>query len=482
MTQRPLSPHLGVLTLALVAVVPAPAEACQPVISYLKPSNYELVEQADRVVYAQASGAELRCRTRFELLEALKGELPARELILEGCAAEPGRAVLPLPQESSFSHARGSEYGSCIRMTYELRQRYILLLESTPNGWDLLDLPFTRVNEPVAGPEAPWFRAVTEYARISALEDYELEKRELEALAERASSDGAKALADDIARHFDTVSEAKSYADLRALYDATTDEDRRRRVLFALAERGDLEAKPLFDALLASGRADSPVAFYFEKIGDTGSLESFIAAFLAAKDSGDWWARIAPLGGLLGIADERHVPLVLKVYADAQPGDEARMIEQWFVAHPAPSARRALQKRIRDYDNDYEAAWALAAAGDAHVVKWAILDARTGDEDNSVALRALALSPLDEADNFVRELIAHPDERLVPLVQGYADARHPRMAQRLRDVVDLSEKPKALTAWLWRTLETLREEKRLLEADALMARLPSDALDYFEEE
>jgi hypothetical protein len=49
-------------------------------------------------------------------------------------------------------------------------------------------------------------------------------------------------------------------------------------------------------------------------------------------------------------------------------------------------------------------------------------------------------------------------------------------------LVALPDKPKGLSAWLWRTLGQLQDKKQLADAEALMAKLPADARENFDDE
>jgi hypothetical protein len=478
---------LGLL-FAAIALPSSDSSACSVVTGYLPPSNYELVTTTDRIVLAQATGYAPTCRTAFDVVESIKGDDDATPLVLEGCSQrEEGEArmaeTLPPLIETSFQYARNNG-GSCVAGTFEQGATYLLFLARHEGRWVLRGVPFTRVAEQVSGSDSPWVRAVQQYAQIDALDDYDAEQRALRALAGSSANPAiSPPLAADLADHFARISNQKSYADLLALYEGAEDEDRRTEVLWAWANRGDPEAKPLFDALLAEGRADGPVAGYFEKIDDKGSIEQLAEAFYAARDvEKNWYARFAPLHALLGLADDRHVALVLRVYADAREGDESTTIEEWLALHPSRDAQPALRERTaHGFVKARSATFALAASGDADVAQWAAESASVEGEDRWVALYALASSPLASADAAIGDLIDQHDERLVTLVQGYGNSVSPFRSARLREIVALPGKSKDLDRWLWRTITEMKEAGRLEQADELLAALPAEARFFYDE-
>jgi hypothetical protein len=474
---------LASLSLA-IAVLPAVARACKPVVGFLRPSNYELVKAAERIVLARVIGFEPTCRTTFDVLAPLKGELPAAELSLEGCSMGAETAVPP-DDAASFARARRSD-GACIPVTYEQHQSYVLFLGQEDGAWVVAGPAFTRVNEPVGGSTAPWLRAVERYVDIAGLPDPAAENtalRALQASGARSDDPALRLLSADVTEHFATVSDYKSYAELRQFHDRATDDAQRDRVLWAWANRGDLEARPLFDELLAAGQSHGAVAAYFEKLGDKSTLGRFADAFLAAGNTDkDWWARSAPLGALLALADGSDIDLVLQVYAKATEQHEATMVAEWMALHPDPRLRDALRERIAgNYAQDSAATFALAASGDEAVARWAIDHAGQGGEQQWIALYALARSPLAASDAAIGTLIAQPDDRLLYIVQGYASALHPHAGERLAELVALPHRTRELDYWLWRTLGEMKQAGRLERADELLAALPGDAADFDED-
>lgn len=470
---------------ALLSASPFAGFACSTTVDYLRPSNYELVKAADAILLAMAVSQGRTCSTRFDVMDSLMGSFTGDTLILEGCSGEPDYVVEPV-DETDFRVARGTQHGPCIRGTYEPGQAYLLLLQRRHDVWNVAPYAFSRVNEPVSGQDSPWVQAVARYIEVAELADYKAEQgalHALQAVAKSGTSPGVPiAIAADIQDHFQTVSDFKSHADLLAVYEASDDEMQRNSVLIAWANRGEAEARPIFEALLTSGRTDYPVASYFGNLQEVGTVDRFAEAFLRAdKDGSDWWARQSPLGGLLRIADQRHVDTMLRVYADAHGRSERDAIERWFARHPTPVAADALRERVaRRYREHPSASFALAASGDEDIVRWAIEYASTSAEDLWIALYVIASSPLPEADTFARGLIASPDERLIALVQGYQRPGNPHRGARLEQILDIPGRPRELDAWLQRTLMDLSDEGSLEGVDELLRRLPANAHCFFE--
>ena len=199
------------------------SHACSVVLGYVRPTNYELVKEADAIVLASAVSFERRSDIRggnafgmfkFTVLEHIKGDFKEEFLSVEG-----DKDLRSWGDPNDFSFTK-SDQGPCNPTDYKLKGKYVLFLQNWKGKWSVGGPPFTRVNVLVEATNAPWVKAVRKYARIAAINDYEKEKaalRELKAHALANDEDCPKALIRDIDAHFGKPTPAKSFSDLRAL-------------------------------------------------------------------------------------------------------------------------------------------------------------------------------------------------------------------------------------------------------------------------
>lgn len=224
-----------VALLPIVALIAA-ADACTTVFGYRLPTNYELVKQADAIVLAEVTLLKVEGTRNgisygtftFKVIERIKGKFDRESVTAEG-----DTDLRPWGDPHDFSY-RKPDHGPCNATDYEQGSKYVLFLEKWEGRWLVLGPPFTRINVLVDGPDAPWTQAVRQYARVAALGDYEQEKaalRELHTRAERDEPDCPRALAADIDRHFSKPTWAKSFNDLKTLFEAATN-DRVREDVF----------------------------------------------------------------------------------------------------------------------------------------------------------------------------------------------------------------------------------------------------------
>jgi hypothetical protein len=225
---------------------------CSVVMGYARPTNYELVKEAEAIVLANAVTFEKRGETsrgkafgvfRFKVLEHLKGDCRDEFISVEG-----DENVRSWGDANDFSFTKG-DHGPCNPTDYKLKGTYLLFLHKWKESWVVGGPPFTRVNVLVEVTNAPWTQAVRHYARIARLNDYDKEKAALRELRSRAVANDAgcpKALAGDIDAHFEKPTPAKSFSDLKTLYERTNDPQMREYVLWACSRGKKDEAKNSF--------------------------------------------------------------------------------------------------------------------------------------------------------------------------------------------------------------------------------------------
>jgi hypothetical protein len=428
-------------------------------MGYIRPTNYELVKEAEVIVLANALTFEKKGAThggksfgvfRFKVSESIKGDCKEDFISVEG-----DNNIRSWGDPDDFSFTKG-DHGPCNPTDYELKANYVLFLHKWKDAWFVGGPPFTRVNVLVEGPQAPWTRAVRHYARIAQLNDYDKEKAALHELRSRAlanEADCPKGLAKDIDAHFKKPTPAKSFSDLKVLYERTNDSQTREYVLWACSHGKKDEAKEFFRALLANGQwltYTYPVCSYVAKLKLTGFHDVFAAALRTNRLENE---RRMLLIALSGSAEESETPLMQRVL-ESTDKDEALILADWFVKHPSKeSITRFAEWARKDYIENFQHTIALAGMGDTNVVDWAREFVKRSSKEEWLGYYVFAQSPLPGADVLARQVIQRGDSApLVSLVQGYQDSRRADRLDRIKDIALLKKKSRKLIYWLRRTL------------------------------
>ncbi|MFG6432279.1 hypothetical protein [Roseateles sp. LYH14W] len=468
------------------------AAACSLLPGYLAPSNYDLVKRAEIILLAKAVAYEPREHDlgvfTFTPEETLKGAAPARRFRVEGAP----EIRKPFPSHHFGSLRSWTASGGCNVYDYRVGATYLLFLPHDPKDKVLaLSIqmpPYTRINEEVSGPAAPWVMAVRRYVEVSQLGSYERENaalRALQAQARRASPGSPRALVRDIDTHFASPSAYKSFADLMALYEASEQDlpvGQPRRgaisrddVLWAFANAPHREARPLMLGMIHTGawvRHADAVADFAVHARDAEVAAALLARFALTADK-EQRAAIARVAGLAAAAP--HAELVLQAMREAS-SEEALLFAPWVARHGSPQAIEMLASRVgtayRDSDDQYESALTLANAGDPGVIDWAGHLVGSSHKRAWVGLYAIARSPLPQADLLARRVVREgQEEDLSALLQGYKESANPNRWNRLADVAALPVRPPKVERWLRSTLVDMAEEGDLRAAE-LLHRLP----------
>jgi hypothetical protein len=497
------------LAVTLAHVAAAPARCCSQAPGGLIPSNYELVRGSPAIVLARAVRFQPAPENPgwgdvgFEIEEVVAGDVRAAALSLYGNLQFGGRSP-----DADFSSARpGAFFGGCMAEDYRLGHRYLLFLRQYGRGWRLAGPSFSRVNEEVDGPEAPWVQTVRLYVHVAVLHSYDQEKAALRRLRARAAAGKepkapAAALVADIDRHFATPGDAKSGPDLVALFRKASDDGVRLQAIWALAHAASPEMKGFMRSLLAGEtRADwlTALGSYFEVVQDPAAFASLAGIY--GRYPPDAPQRRAIVEGLQSAAGPGDLQRMLELLRGSSTS-EASSLAFGFARHgrdPRPAIAE-LHRRITTenaYTRDLSLALTLAGLGDAVVVEWAervvepdpadagSVDAGSGEagsgagdagstsvsnvsqpsrpskDDRWTAACVLAVSPLAAADSAARELIAAGDPALLDSFIQAAVFQHARLNphrwDRLEDVLRLHARNAAVLEMLERQLQFMRD-------------------------
>jgi hypothetical protein len=459
------------LVVGFLVAVHRPADACSVTKTFIAPSNFELVATTPRIVIAKAIGAVIP-KTRgddhaieLEITGVIKGAGKIGEKLFVRGATMRYMGASP---KNDFSRARKGAYaGSCTAWDYKLDKHYLVFLVEHRGEWHTRGTPFTRVNEEVDAKNDPWTIAVTAYAKIADLPKLEDRKKALDALAAKGAQKGAsatdKAIADDIARHFEAATPFKTFAELDVMFRAAP-ADRRNQIVLAIGTSGDQAAREFMKGIVTSLRAGTPsvdehialtaIGAYYKKVSDPPVLsqiaELYVALGTKAKQS-----RWDIMWLLINRADASHQALMERALAGADDEEAGRLVE-FFTKSPSETARKEVRKRIGTaWGEKWEMTIGIAGMGDKDVIAWAkktAAEAKTKDDKRWVAIYAIAMSPLPEADALATGIIAKGGEDLVTLIQGYQKARHAKVDARLAEIGKKKLEAEA-KKWLDRTID-----------------------------
>ncbi|HEX7998545.1 MAG TPA: hypothetical protein VF528_09155 [Pyrinomonadaceae bacterium] len=443
--------------------------ACSLTDGYLRPSNYDLVEEADAILLAEAISFDSTVganempplpKFTFKILEVIKGDF-TQDLLEQGGVD----TYLGKSDENDFSALRpGAGTGACNAYDYQVGKKFLLFVnKNKAGGWRISGAPFSRINEEVSNSDSPWVIAVRHYTRISSLNNYEAEKVELRKLQENAKrGDEAKkypaGLVKDVEEYFKSPYPTKSYQDLIKLYNNFSNKER-RQVLWAFAWGKHPEAKPLIQNLLQAGKWEefiAPISEYAKRTKDRSLIKTLASTYLKIKDKQTRWPI---MWALIEAADERDSELMLAALKSADE-EEAGRLAVWFVRHPVEEATEIIRKLVDSkYQERWELAFSLAGLGDAGVLEWAQEFIRSSNKDRWMGYYVIAHSPLAEADKLARVIIKENNPKdVLSLIQGYKDSANPNRWERLLDVINIKSKDSEVDYWLRRTLEGMAED------------------------
>lgn len=428
-------------------------------------SNYEMVKKADAIVLARSRQAlpvaENRSspNLRFEISKVAKGTYPQKTLESSVFSTDE-KNYYGRSKTDDFSTARPGTYaGSCTAGDFRLNADYLLFLTKRRIAakvgavkWEIGVQILSRDREEVDGETDSWTQAVMRYAEVARLNDYEKEKIALAELRHNAASGNdptrfPAALVADIDRHFAAASALKSYPDLRAIYDAATDERRRDAAVYAMAAARHPQA---FDLIYR--RFGGATIEYFGAVRHPRSAAILAEQFhkqkaLIARRQYQGDAReVASL--LARVAAPADIALMMRALRAADVQDyESEVFARWFVRHPSPQGTALLREIVRkDYSEKWRVAESLAMLGDEGIVQWAQRTVFT--PKYLLPVYALGDSPLARADQLAAKIIASGDaERISILVYAYRGENgrfNPHRWQRLREIAAWKRKAKTI--------------------------------------
>ncbi|WP_446652997.1 hypothetical protein [Blastomonas sp.] len=193
---------------ALPFMSPTVASACSVGPDYVTPTGLDLAREADAIVLVRVepqppAHRDMRHMVVLTPLMAIKGTLPPGKLETAGMVGNIGksRPKLSDPNELAYAHPDAGS-GACSRYHFVPGSMMLVFLRRTDTGYRLMRSPFARDAEDVPSPDARWVKAVSLYARISALPlaDQEKALREQQVRLATMRDADSRAIAADIER------------------------------------------------------------------------------------------------------------------------------------------------------------------------------------------------------------------------------------------------------------------------------------------
>ena len=279
-------------------------------------------------------------------------------------------------------------------------------------------------------------------------------------------------LAKDIDSHFSKPTPAKSFNDLKKLFQEIEDHDTREYVLWAFVRGEKSEAKEFIRQLMKGDDWKlyaGPVCSYISEFKLPGFHEPLAAALAVSENR---FERRMLLFGLMGTAGVSQQDLMQRL-VESVDKEEVELLAEWFVAHPSSEAVKHYTSLAQtNYAEQATLAFKLAEMGDTNVLNWAQEFAKKRTERAWVSYCVYASSPLPAADELARQVIGKGDSKeLTWLVQGYMDSKRPNRLDRLKEIVALKSKSRNLIFWLRRTLGDMAYDGDK-GAEAVLAQLP----------
>jgi hypothetical protein len=429
--------------------------ACSYADGYLPSTEYDLINEADAILLAQPV-SKRGYSVDFNVIEVLKGDFQGSEFR--------GSEVHTSCTDYSFSVDLELKLPPLLAQKLPKREpKYVLFLRRTKDGWAISSEPQNTMNQMIVDLDSSAFlRVVRHFIRISAKNNYEIEKRELKSLRRvaqvgRNPNEYPKELTGFIDRHLNAATPSKSFQDLVSLY-AHSSKEKKREVLWAFAWGKHAEAANFFTKLLRSPIPSDyigPISQYTTQTKNETLLVRLGKNYTELNKQERWplmWA-------LIRTADKQHRDLMLTALRAADK-EEAGRLAEWFVRHPTIEAKEIVRGLVgNDYQENWELTFSLAGMSDVGTLDWARGFMKSSHKNRWMAYYTIAHSPLDDADILAKSVTQGNDpEILVWLIQGYGDSHNPNKWDRLRDVVNLKARDSNVDHWLRKTLEEMVDE------------------------
>ena len=425
--------------------------ACSYADGHLGSTHYDLIRKAEAILVAEPVSKSGN-KVDFKIIEVLKGNF--RDKVFQGTEVHNSCIDYSYSVESILPPALAQKLP---------KVKYVLFLNNTPTGWKIWDLAADRMNTRVFDSDSSAFlKTVKQYVRISSINNYEIEKRELRKLRSLARSgrnamEYPKDLVADIDHHLKSPTPNKSYQDLVRLY-AHSSKEKQREVLWAFAWGKHKEAADFFINLLKSPLPLNYIGPISEYITQTKN-EMLLVRLGKNYPKLDKQARWPLMWALIRTADNRHINMMLAALKSADKEEAGRLVE-WFVRYPVGEATEICGELLgKNYQENWELAFGLAGLGYIGTIEWARRFMNTSDEDRWMAYYVIARSPLEEADKLAKSVIEGNNPKdLITLIQGYKESQNPNRWNRLRDIINLDSRDSDVDYWLQRTLAEMTEE------------------------
>ena len=442
--------------------------ACSFADGYLPSTKYGLIKKTESIVLAEVVAKD-GYNVEFKILNVLKGDFKSDVFN--------GVEVHTSCRDYSFEIQIESKLPPAIAQRLpKIKPKYLLFLNKHERYWKICEVATEAMNSPIFDADSSeLIKTVRQFIRISSINNYENETRELRKL--RVLTLGGKnakvypeSLALNIDEELDSPTPDKTYEYLLKLY-ARLPEEKKRDVLWAFAWGKHKEAAAFFMNLFRRPiplNYIGPISEYIVQTRNEDLLIRLGRNYPTLDKSVRWplmWA-------LIKTADKRHIDLMLPALRSANR-EEAGRLAEWFLRNPNNEATEIVRNLVgENYQEDSDLTFSLAGMGDIATIEWAKEFMNTSDKDRWKAYYAIAYSPLEAADTIAKSVIVGTNaEDLTHLIQGYGDSQNPNRFDRLRDVIESGSTDPKVRFWLKITLKEMAEEEGNGQAADLLKRL-----------
>ena len=453
--------------------------ACSVSDSFLRPTNYELVQSSASIILAKYDYIDDRNEAEMRAIEFLKGE--SKKTVL--WKSPPSKNYQGASEPYDFSRARPGAYsGSCSASDFAAGKYYLIF---QPGGI------FSRTDEEVENEYSPWVMTVREYISLSPSQ---LKARMLELSSMASLSRYEKALLTDIELHFQTPSYAKNANELIEIWNSAwpiyqknqkaklvregkSDDElemeyrSRARVqsqvsgsLWALSKLDSIKAARVFSQLSSSvhfNKFAKQYSNYFESNPSVQSLNALLDAYERVNDleiseykkSESSWKLMHSIIDVAKVIDPTRM---LELVNMSSNGEEiVRVIGSLPVEYQGNAISLVKSKLDSLTSNQDPVFDMLAKAGDPDILEWAKQSLYADLKHSRQAMRVFAFFPEKASASVVKKIIKEEEPELLYFLSGLSATSNNKKAVLIDNFRDSKQD---FSKWIEPRLRSLEEQ------------------------
>ncbi len=432
--------------------------ACSVGDSFLRPTNYEIVQSATSIIFAKYDFVEGGEEAEMRVIEVLKGGNSKAILWRK----VPSKNYEGASDTYDFKNARPGAYsGSCSAHDYAAGKYYLLM---RPSG------VFSRASEEVDDENSPWVKAVKEYISLNPVQ---LKERMIELSTIDFLTPYQIVLLDDIRRHFDTPSYDKSTVELLDIWDPhwkqyiskrnefsklddkTSDYYKQLEIttfkeqivvdgtLWALSEISGKTSAEIFDNLSVSDdflMFAEQISNYYEKNPSENSLEILFNGYdrLEKSSTAKYSIRSAQwkiMNSVVSISNKINRSKLIKFLVMVNDGEQLVRVLGSISAEYRGEALSILKTKLDPSLPHIEMLIShLAKVGDTDIFDWAESVLYKDLYNSKLAMKAFVYLPEEKLGLLIDELLKEDRVEVVYLLDSLASTYNKNKFQIIRDL------------------------------------------------